>query len=484
MAEHKDTGLKDLEKEITCAICHEHYTDPKVLSCCHYYCKQCILSIAKKTGLDKPFSCPECRKDTTLPQGGVDKLQGAFFVNRLKQVHSKLERATGEVEAKCELCLEVKANAYCEQCEKFVCAECVKSHRRMPVAFPNHNVVTMKELKEGGAKEIVTPKPTLQTCKVHDELMKMFCFNCNCLICRDCIVKDHKSHNYEFVKEAAPKVKKKLIQQLEPLKGAKANVGWAVKDVRATRSELEAEERTVVQRIEKWCDELCQIIQHHKKQLTKEAKGKTTQKLGGLSGQEDGLSTLCVRADSVIEFTQHCMKHSTDDQIMCMHAELQSRIARAMKEHRKAELEPVEEVDVAVEVSGVKELKRLCATKAKITQSLPMYTVDWKVPVSVLVDEESMVEATVHTELANGRSVKRTPVIEFHLKTPNRKRSSTRTRKVDFDRITDHRYRIWFTPTVEGDHVLFLTVNGVEEADSHRHIIVSHYEDESDDVSF
>jgi late competence protein required for DNA uptake (superfamily II DNA/RNA helicase) len=45
MAERKDTSVEDLEREITCAICHDHYTDPKLLPCCHYYCKQCIHSL-------------------------------------------------------------------------------------------------------------------------------------------------------------------------------------------------------------------------------------------------------------------------------------------------------------------------------------------------------------------------------------------------------------------------------------------------------
>ena len=49
MAEKKDAtkgAVRDLEKEITCAICHEHYQEPKVLPCCHYYCKQCVYQLA------------------------------------------------------------------------------------------------------------------------------------------------------------------------------------------------------------------------------------------------------------------------------------------------------------------------------------------------------------------------------------------------------------------------------------------------------
>ena len=55
-----EKSVEDLEKEITCAICHDHYTEPKVLSCLHYYCKQCVHRLTLRTGLDKPFSCPEC----------------------------------------------------------------------------------------------------------------------------------------------------------------------------------------------------------------------------------------------------------------------------------------------------------------------------------------------------------------------------------------------------------------------------------------
>ena len=62
------------------------------------------------------------------------------------------------------------------------------------------------------------------------------------------------------------------------------------------------------------------------------------QKSEHLSGQEKGLSISCAGADSVIEFTQHCMEHSTDDEIMCMSAELQRRIDQEINEHQKTSL--------------------------------------------------------------------------------------------------------------------------------------------------
>ena len=465
MAEKKDFGLKDLEDEITCAICHEYYQEPKVLSCCHYYCKQCIHRLALRTGLDKPFSCPECRKDTTLPQGGVDNLQAAFFVNQLKRVHSKLERATGEVEAKCEMCsISGKAEAFCRHCMMFICAECVKQHKNLKV-FAGHKTSSLDKLKEGGAREFITPEPTLQTCKEHEEKMKLFCLDCGCLICRDCTIKDHHGHNYEFVKKAVSQVKKGLSQHLQPLREIKDGLMCAVKEVRTTRSELEAEGHAVVARIETLCDELCQIIQHRKKQLVTEAEGKIAEKSGDLTGQEKQLSTSCAGADSVIEFTQHCMEHLTDDEIMCMHVELQSRIDRAIEEQQEAgnSLEPVEEVDVTVDVSFAEELKQLCQTKARITQiSLDpsKCTVVCKGAENAEVGKLS--EVTVLTNLANGKPTKQKCVVECHLKSLVDGSSG----KCKVYQVKGHEYHIQYTPTVRGRHELSVTVNGVEVADS------------------
>ena len=53
----------------------------------------------------KPFRCPECRCEATLPEGSVDNLKIDFFAaNRLKSKVTTLQRAHGKVEVKCELC--------------------------------------------------------------------------------------------------------------------------------------------------------------------------------------------------------------------------------------------------------------------------------------------------------------------------------------------------------------------------------------------
>ena len=450
-----ERNLEELEKEVTCAICHEHYTDPKILPCLHYYCKQCIRALALRTGIDKPFSCPECRTDTTLPQGGVDHLKPAFFVNRMKSIHSNLSKVHGKVEAMCESCSGDKAEAFCRQCEQFICAECVRLHQKLKI-FSGHKTVSLDELKQGGAKDIVVPEASLKMCKKHDEQMKIYCFDCNSLICRDCIIKDHNGHNHEFIKEAAPKVKKELLEQLDPLKEVKVNLSQAVEEINITKSEVKVQVDASNECIKNSFNELRQILANREQELLKETTAKGAQKLDLLSAQEKKLSTSRTVVQSVIEYTEQCLEHSADDEVMCMRVEMQSRIDREIQEQQKEgeNLAPVEEADMGVEVSCAEDLKQLCHTKAKLTRLAVVYTMTGEGIKSAEVNKIS--EFSVVAKLSNGDQIRHKLPLECRLKSLVKGVIT----KCHVDFIKGNDYRIQYTPTVRGRHEVVLTDGG------------------------
>ena len=87
----------------------------------------------------------------------------------------------------CEMCSGAKAEAFCRQCTDFICNDCAKLHTKLKV-FAGHKVVTLQELKEGGAKAIPLKETPPPMCKDHNEQLKIYCFDCNHLICRDCVI--------------------------------------------------------------------------------------------------------------------------------------------------------------------------------------------------------------------------------------------------------------------------------------------------------
>ena len=455
------------KKEITCAICHDHYTEPKVLPCCHYYCKQCLHQLTLREGLGKPFSCPECRKETTLPEGGLDNLPTAFFVNRMKEVHSKLKLTHGKVETKCEMCSEDKAEAFCRQCTKFICADCVKSHKKMKGAFSGHKVSTLDVLREGGAQDIIPQEPIFKSCEVHEQPMNMYCYDCKYLICLHCTVTAHRDHRYEFLKVAAPVIKQELIKQLNPLRESSGNMRCAMEGIQTTIFEVDGQGEAVTKQIKTSYAQLRKIIDDHEQELLVKVATTVEQKSSHLSEQREGLSLACAVVESVIDYTEHCVEHSADDEIMCMHTEILSRINREIEEQQKEgkDLEPVEEVDLGVEVNCAEDLKLLCQTKAKIVQLGIRYNISGDGLKSASVKKTSQFEVSI--SLSNGMPVKRSCVMTCNL----RSLSNGSTTECEVGAIGGNRYRIQYTPTVRGHHELI--VNGQEVAGSPFPVFVS-----------
>ena len=60
------------------------------------------------------------------------------------------------------------------------------------------------------------------------------------------------------------------------------------------------------------------------------------EKLNCLSEQEKSLSAECMVVKSVIQYTKQCVECLADDEIMCMHAEIKSRIDREIREHQRS----------------------------------------------------------------------------------------------------------------------------------------------------
>ena len=365
--------VEELEREITCGICQEHYTEPKVLPCLHYYCKKCVLRLTLRTATGKPFSCPECRCEATLPEGGVDELKTAFFVNRLKTTVSTMERAHGKVEVKCELCSDSgdKAEAFCRQCAMFICKNCIEHHKKLKILL-THEVASLEDLKQGRAKPIVMKEdPASVKCLDHDEPLVVYCYDCDTLICRDCTMKDHRDHNFEFCKKAAATTKSNLLEKLEPLKTQSFSLSHAVEEVRTTKQELEAERNTVANTIKTSFKELRDILDNRERELLGEADRLVQEKMDRLSVQEKTLSLASAEVQSVVDYTEQCVRHCTDNEFMSTHAEIRRRIEQEIEEHSKSgrSLEPVEDVDVGVEVRFFAEaLQQLCQTQANIIQ--------------------------------------------------------------------------------------------------------------------
>ena len=453
MAEAPDTSdkrLEELEEEITCAVCQGHYQQAKLLPCNHYYCRACIEELAKRSR-GRPFACPECRKEATLPPGGAEELQGAFFVERMKDLFGKMAKAEGKVEAVCELCSGGKAVAFCRQCTEFICAECVAIHARLKT-FSGHKVAMLEDLKKGGAKNIPLKETPPPKCSDHGELMKIFCFDCNHLVCQGCVLYNHREHKSSYVMKCAPESRKTLRDSLAPLRKVQADIAGAEKKLNATVAQVDTQKNEVCKSLEQSFDQLKALLDQRKAELVKKASALAQKKKDALAAQRKGLQVAQAEIQSLVEFVERNVENTSDQDLMGIRTQLQTKVEEEDKRHQQLSLEPATTADIACNPPSPDAIPRELGAVfpagdlAKLNVTLPE-TCSVGESAQVCVKVPQSVGTNVQAQLKSLADPSRVML------------ASVAPTNADI-------YTITFTPRVRGRHDLTVTVNGKEIAGS------------------
>ena len=458
MAEDPDPiekGVEELGKEITCAVCFEHYLDPKILPCCHYYCNKCVRALADR---GNPFACPQCRKPAQLPANrDPSVLPTAYFVNRIKDVHSKMEKARGRVAARCEMCVEGKAEAFCRQCTEFICSYCAQSHEKMKAKYPDHQVVSLEELRVGGTKQIPTTPAPPMICEAHEKRVKLYCFDCGSLICRDCTVIDHAGHNFEFAKKCAEEYRSKASEGIQQLAEIVSGISDTVKRTKEREDEIHEEGRQVSASITATFDDIRRILARHEAKLQKEASELVETKLASLTVQDKYLQLALAEARSLADFVQRNVEDATDEELMTVHKQIESNIEEQRQRFTQFDREPVEEANVSKEISITAAFQQFtteitpdpsqCSVSGPGLETTEIGKETHVTVVAVFTDDHcSEILLAVEGELSS-------QVDGSVIKIQGRSKGKGR-------------YQLAYTPTTRGRHSLSITVNGRKIAGS------------------
>ena len=449
MAEGPDPiekGVEELGEEITCAVCHEHYLDPKILPCCHYYCNECVRALADR---GNPFACPQCRKPAQLPANRDPAvLPTAYFVNRIKDVHGKMEKARGRVAARCEMCSEGKAEAFCRQCTEFICSDCARSHEKMKTKFPGHKVVSLEELRVGGAKQIPTTPAPPMTCEAHEKRMKLYCYDCGSLICRDCTVVDHIGHKFEFAKKCSVEYRSKASKGIQQLAEIAAGISDTIKRTKEREDEIHEEGRQVSASITATFDDIRCILACHEAKLQKETSELVETKLASLTVQGKNLQLALAEVQSLSDFVQRNVECATDEELMTVHKQIESNVVEQRQRFTWLDREPIQEANVSEKISIAAALRQFTA---EITSQCSVSGPGLE---TTEIGKETHV--TVAAVFTDGQCSEIPLAVEGELSS----RVDGSVIKIQGTSKGKGRYQLAYTPITRGRHSLSITVNG------------------------
>ena len=212
----------ELNEVLSCKICLETYTQPVTLPCIHAFCIKClekyVMSIVGDGKVDGAiFSCPTCRQETVVPDGGIRRFPPNYFIKNLKDVVTSLSKTDDP----CDLCGSKGdgngASWRCIDCCKSLCGNCKCVHQRMPIhVCGNHTVMPLNQWKNSDVAEACIQ--IKEMCLRHPtEVMKFYCTVCKSAICRDCHILDHSDHKCKDIEDVATEMKVKMKASLENL---------------------------------------------------------------------------------------------------------------------------------------------------------------------------------------------------------------------------------------------------------------------------
>ena len=465
-----DSNWEKVRQEVTCAICLELLVDPKSMPCLHTYCKKCLMeAIAKRPHdpdlpRDRPaINCPLCRAEVSLSDKGIEALPTNFSATRLVetvQLQGKLEQNKTPL---CDGCKENNAVASCCNCSGFfLCEYCAKAHKNIP-ATKNHHLMSLKDIS--------TPKPSLVSvkrsplCQKHpEEPLKLYCQDCEVLVCRDCVLVQHRSHNYSFVDDVIEEEKQKLkdvtLQELEKILTSTKEAITGVEQMQA--KVLSCNDQHVTQ-LNKTFQEITDMVMKHKENLLGEINQITKQTLSPLKKQKADLITLKDNTEKCHNFTQNTLQNGTNSEIMSARKQMLERTKHLKESHSGSELSPVTKPTKAVSY-------RLDNIRAEIEQ------------VMIFVDLQQCQIKDAPLEAYEEEAVTLKVILKDHKGQPIYKAANiltvgvtTRTKAnvaTSVKELKDGKYLVSFTPVAHGDHTMSIQINGMHISKSPMNINV------------
>ncbi|XP_054721914.1 LOW QUALITY PROTEIN: brain tumor protein-like [Uloborus diversus] len=313
----QDMTLSPCEEEEvnSCHLCRSKLDQPRVLSCLHVFCEECLKKRLSKNGfVQNSLECPDCGQETKLSAKGVPGLPLDYIAcNRIDL------KAMEKTQIVCTSCkAKETAVARCTECATFLCPNCVTAHQFMR-CFESHKVLSFDELKGGGENFTTIHKPV--TCASHpDEVMKYYCHTCHAPICNECMIIDHKQpeHCYEKAVDAEPKQREELKNLIEESKSKVQFCEEATTMLDTHLSDLQMQHDSAKSHIEETFHTYKEILEKQQEHVLKELDSIHSSQELQIMDTFHNVEKISEKIDDACKFAERLLNHGNTLEILSL----------------------------------------------------------------------------------------------------------------------------------------------------------------------
>ena len=397
------------------------------------------------------MECPQCRSVVPVAGNDPNSLPTVFFINGLIEVYQIMKKAeSGEIT--CQNCSsEAKAISFCHTCSMFICASCTDHHKTMR-AFASHETISVSSLREGTRIQLPTKKAPTSTCEKHEgELRKLYCFECEQLICRDCTLIDHAGHKFDFVKGVTDAFKEEVLASLVPLRDTHASVSTAIRRVEESKKEIRNQGTDIATTITKSFKELRTILDEHEQVLLQQAQEVVGRKMDVLNRQQEDLQLALATLDSLVGFVERTAESASDEEFISMKQQMTSRVQKVSREYKSVKLSPNEVAITFVAIPPPTSLAELC-------KKCSICVAEVTGPGLKSATTKHVSKFTVHTHDTYGQPTS----VQQHVSAELKSLVDGSVLQATVVSQTPSTYELSYTPTTRGRHQLTVRVNNIE----------------------
>ena len=447
-----EKALEKLNEELTCPICLDQYTDPKLLHCFHVFCEKCLKPVARQTQQGQVVECPNCRHLTSLPQEGVSGLQGAFLIHHLFDIQDILKKVSTPAGVKCTKCKKRDPTCYCRSCG-FLCESCKKPHLEWD-DFSSHELVSLDQLTEDVTNLVPPVQKTLNCSKHPTKELDLYCETCKEVICQYCVLKIHRDHQYDLATDAFPQQKKVLVSSVEPVEQQLASVNKALEDLKSLSGEITSQRQALETKIRAEIRLGHQALEAREEVLVSQLDQMTREKLKNVAAQQDQLELVATRLKSCCGFLQESLRTGSQVEILAMAKPFVQQVQDVTSSLKPESLEPEEQADLEFNCSQ-NELLQMCQQYGQLVANPVCHakcSAEGDGLKLAVVGERTTV--TVEVVDQEGRKYSRPVEVSCELV------SSDGSRQVrgEAKKVGDGEYEISYLPQHRGPHYLHIRV--------------------------
>jgi len=347
--------MKKATVSLTCPVCYQIFKNPKYLPCHHSYCEKCL----EKIQVQSKIICPECRREATVPVGGVKDFENNFLINRLVDELILKHQVEGDAEVKCDECMEEDpVETFCVDCTMFLCHVCNECHKRSH-RYRGHAIIPLNDLKED------ISKPKVMLCKEHENKLKYYCETCEELVCLYCTVKEHNGHNHDTVKKVANKQRSELKDITAPVKGIIKSLSEVHDKITDMGDRIQQQAGEVDKKIDNHYDKLFEKLEEQKEQIKQRLGEIVSQKEKNMAAQLEEVECAQAQARSMKE-VDDAVKECSDEEVLSAKKQVINQMIELNDKCKKLDRAPVE-------LSNIK----FCPSKVKFPQFSDLVEVDY-----------------------------------------------------------------------------------------------------------